>query len=311
MSQELETVFQLAVDEADMPSHTVTIKHGVIQMNKEQDFTAAGKGIDAETNEPFDWAFEADGHGTDTIINIVREKFALISADFANPVLFINKKESLKVLQEELCQHKLYRESSGCTAILTKIYKNRITIDSVGDSFVFVTKNDAIIWRNTLHKWDNEAERARLHKLDSGIHAQPSSSSRVLSTDSMCQVPAHYVVFPPYSKQLALTQALGHDNVTGLEPQTVTIEIESGQEYRVVAFSDGVGDILIHNDDAELQTVLKMDWADILRFAEERWRQEWHPVYLQRPDVKYPKMKWTKKSDYDDVSTFVVAIVPN
>jgi hypothetical protein len=310
MSQEFETVFLEQVIQ-EQKTHEVTIEHGVLQMNKEQDFTASGKGIDAESNEPFDWAFEADGHGTNTIINMVREKFAHATVDFANPVSFINKRESLKALQEELCQRKLFRESSGCTAILTKIYKNRFTIECVGDSFVFVTQNNIPVWRNTLHKWGNLAEQERLHKLDSSIHTQPSSCSRVLSSDAMCQVPAYYVVFPPYSKQLALTQALGHDNVTGIHPETVTMEIEPGQEYRIVAFSDGVGDMLIHDDSADLETVLKMDYRDILQFAENRWRQEWHPVHVERPDIKYPKMKWTKNSDYDDVSTFVVKIVPN
>lgn len=301
MSHEFETMFELANESDVSITHAVNIEHGEIQLSKMQDFAASGSARDNETNEPFQWAVVCDGHGTNAVIEMVRQQIGLA----------VVQAEPCTALQSSVCAtKKLGYESSGCTAIITKIYKDRCLIQSVGDSTVIVMKDGEPVWKNTLHNWDNLEERGRLREKNPLNNAIPTKCTRVLSPETMCYMPSWYVTFFGYVQHLAMTQAIGHDNMTGIAPSTYEFVIEPGHEYKVMAFSDGVGDMLIEGNVDEMSAICKMTANEILQFAESRWRQSWHPVSLDRPAIKYPAFRFTERAQFDDVSCFVAKIEP-
>jgi serine/threonine protein phosphatase PrpC len=310
MSQQaIESVFHLAA-ESTVSMHTVSVGHGVVQLYKQQDFTATGAGVDVETNESFTWTLLNDGHGSNTIIDKIRDMIAV--QDPLSPTFFMNQPNPCAALQDKLCQVKLGHEESGATGILTKIYKNRGVVYSVGDSFATVLKNGAPIWRNTLHKWENLEERARLLELNPRIQVENSSSIKVLSSDTMCRANASYIKFPYFGniyKKLAPSQAFGHDNMTGIAPDTFTFEIEPGQEYKIIKTSDGCSDMFIENGE-DMPAIYGMSHEEILHYFEAKWKQEWYPVWEDKPTIKFQASRFTKPSEMDDLSCIVVKIEP-
>lgn len=289
-----------------VPVHHIDITQGEKQMYKGQDFTASGYGIDDATGEHYLWALLCDGHGSDTIIDRIREKVSGLNPEA--PDNFMNKASPIMALQEDLNKINLRTSSSGSTCINAKIFKNSCRIESSGDSFVFVLNKGAVIWKNKLHKWENKEEQARLRQIyGSRVYSQTSVSFKVLSHDCLCVDKPNYVMFPPYGTPLATSQALGHNNMTGLAPDTFTFPLDPTEEYTIIAFSDGVGDMLMEE---EMASIFGMTVPEILAFAEARWRQEWHSVYRERPENKSPPYKFTKPSEFDDVSCFKVVINP-
>lgn len=286
--------------------HRVDISQGEIQLSKGQDFTASGYGIDDATGEHYLWALLCDGHGADTIIDSIREKVHELNPEA--PDNFMNKASPILALQDSLMKTLLRNGTSGSTCISAKIFKNTCRIESSGDSFVFVLENGSVIWKNKLHKWENEEEQARLRQMyGARIRADPFQTFTVLSPNTLCPINSTYTMFPPYGNPLATTQALGHNNMTGLAPDTFTFELDSTKEYTIVAFSDGVGDMLIEE---EMASIFEMTVPEILAFAEARWRQEWCSAYKATPHVKSAPYRFTKPSEFDDVSCFKVVIKP-
>jgi serine/threonine protein phosphatase PrpC len=307
MSDEFESIFhrvaqELETREMGMTStntHTVSIEHGENQLGKRQDFATAGKGLDHETGEPLEWAALFDGHGSNTIINQVRNE-ASDAALCGDPC---------RALQEKLCRaQKLGYQSSGCTAIFTKVYKNRAYIQSVGDSSVIVLRDGVPIWHNSEHKWINLAERARLAELDPLIIAEPATCTRVMTPQIMNSEPSVYVTWPGGITKLAMTQALGHDGRTGIEPEEFRFDFESGHKYKIIAFSDGVGDMLMRENQEDIENIYRMNCAEIVAFATSRWRQNWLSPDPKNPEVLQGPWRYSLSSHFDDVSCVVVDI---
>jgi len=288
-----------------VPVHHVDITQGEIQLSKGQDFTASGEGIDDTSGEHYRWALLCDGHGADTIINKIREIVTNIQEATDN---FMNKVSPILALNETLNKVPIRIGSSGSTCISAKIFKNRCCIESCGDSFVFVLENGSVIWKNKLHKWENEEEQARLRQMyGTRIYTTICQTFKVLSPNTLCPNDSTYTMFPPYGTPLATTQAVGHNNMTGLAPDTFTFNMDSTKEYTIVAFSDGVGDMVTEE---EMPMILEMTVPDILAFAEVRWRQEWCSAYRATPHIKSAPYKFTKPTDFDDLSCFKVVIKP-
>lgn len=289
-----------------VPVHHIDITQGEKQMYKGQDFTASGYGTDDATGEHYLWALLCDGHGLDTVIHRIREKVRDLNPEAADN--FMNKASPIMALQEDLNKLNIRTGSSGSTCINAKIFKNSCSIESSGDSFVFVLNRGTVIWKNKLHKWGNEEEQARLRQMyGTRISAEKCTAFKILSHDCLCVDSPSYVKFPPYGTPLATSQALGHNNMTGLAPDTFIFPLDPAEEYTIIAFSDGVGDML---KEEEMANIYEMSVPEILAFAEARWRQEWFSVYRENPENKSPPYKFTRPSDFDDLSCFKVVIKP-
>jgi hypothetical protein len=97
---------------------------------------------------------------------------------------------------------------------------------------------------------------------------------------------------------LACTRSLGHNRITGIETQKVVIDCSIEDEIKVIISSDGVGDMLNLNYDMErLKT---FNAYEIVKFAEQRWKQPWIYGTTQIEMDKYDDCSccvwWQKKA---------------
>jgi serine/threonine protein phosphatase PrpC len=286
-------------------SHFVTITNKEKQLSKQQDYTIKGHYKNKETDEEFDWIALFDGHGTNRIIdkikNIDLEKF--IATD--NPPL---------ALQNFLTNENILSkyESSGSTMCVAKIYKEHIQCFTVGDSYLFVYQDGVKIYSNPLHKWHNESEINRLKKIDSGLNLTDSITFEVIAENIMTSLNSKYLNFSN-GLQIAPTQTIGHNNITGISPETFYISLIPNSDYRIVMASDGVFDVLM-NDEDEILEFSKKSCDEIVELAENRWKQSWYSVVLSNEgndsesNKLYGPFKFTDPHHFDDISVIIADI---
>jgi hypothetical protein len=288
---------------SDDDTHLVVISSTEIQLSKKQDYTVKGSYKDVETGEQFEWLALFDGHGDNTIINTIRNTDLTPFIIHENPPL---------ALQSYLSKNRVLSRhySSGTTMCLARVYKDKIQTFSVGDSHIVIYEEDVPVYRNELHKWENIQEKERLLKMDPKITAMDSSGFTVVSTNTMI---ASNPVYINYSngKSLAPSQAIGHNNITGISPEIFEMPIKINIRYRVLLASDGVFDVLAKNEDTKLEFSSKTS-DEIARFAEDRWKQEW---YLANTDDDFKpipgtQFRFTLPSEFDDISVGTIDIVP-
>jgi serine/threonine protein phosphatase PrpC len=307
MSQEMKTVFE-QVAETAQEKHTVKIETAIRQLYKAQDRVEVCDGADRTSGELFKAVSLCDGHGTNTVPNMI-PSLATHAATADSPCVELHRL---------VCAAKtLGQEQSGSTAIYAKVYKDRVMVEAVGDSTVFILEWQEVqqewrkVWTNESHKWENPAERERLLLRNPLFSAETSSTIRVLSSEAMCHAPATYVILRGTIRKLATTQAIGHDDVYGVAPSRTLVPLVQGRKYKIIGGSDGVFDMVAQESDDEMNALYKMSATEIVDFAESRWGQEWYPVYANNPTYRgYPKRQFKNASEKDDVSCFVIEIDP-
>jgi len=292
----------MALGISDEDKHIVGITSTEIQLSKKQDYTVKGTYKNHETGEQFEWLALFDGHGHDVIIDAIRK------IDLNQ---FVAHENPPKALQDYITEKKILQSwvSSGSTMCLAKIYKDKIVCFSVGDSFLFVYEDGKKVYKNALHKWENLAEQQRLNTWDLQVRTEPSKGFTVLTPTTLTGKDCTYIKYGN-ERLLAASQAIGHNNMTGISPDIFEIEIKTGSFYRVLMASDGVFDVLMENEDENLGFSTKTS-EEIAKFAEARWRQSWH---LANPVNNSPilgsEFRFTAPSHFDDISVGVVDIVP-
>ena len=322
--QEMGTVFLQALQRADtmqaaeavlasevvdiVPTHTVKIETAVKQLYKGQDYVEMIETVDRSTFEPFKAAILCDGHGSNTVPQMIT-RFAgqAVSAD--SPCV---------ELQKLVCEaHKLGSEQSGSTAIYAKVYQDRVIIESAGDSTVIVAQWNEDeqewekVWQNESHKWSNLVERERLQERSPLLYAEAAYSLQVMSHDTICQIPSTYVCVRGSMRKLAMTQAIGHDDIFGVVPSRVEIPFVQGRKYKIVGGSDGAFDMIRLENKDEMNTIYGLSASEIVDFAEAKWAQDWFPVHANNPEYRgFPIQRFDTPSKKDDVSCFVIDVVP-
>jgi serine/threonine protein phosphatase PrpC len=290
-------------------THTAKIETAIRQLYKAQDRVEVCEGTDRTSGESFKAVVLCDGHGSNTVPNMIPQ-FAAHAATAESPCV---------ELQRLVCgAKKLGVEQSGSTAIFAKVYRDRIMVEAVGDSTVIVlewqedSQEWQKVWTNDSHKWENPAERARLIQRNPMFTAEQSSSIRVVSPEAMCNAEATYVTLRGTLRKLATTQAIGHDDIYGVSPSRNIVPLVQGRKYKIVGGSDGVFDMVVLDSADEMNALYKMSAAEIVNLAESRWNQEWYPVYAHDPTYRgFPKRQFKNASEKDDVSCFVVDIDPS
>lgn len=300
----------LASEAVDIvPTHTFNIETAVKQLSKGQDYVEMIETIDRSTFEPFKAAILCDGHGSNTVIQMIaRLAGQAVSAD-----------SPCTELQKIVCEEKtLGSEQSGSTAIYAKVYHNRVMIEAAGDSTVIVAQWNEDeqewdkVWQNDSHKWSNPVERTRLQERSPLLYAEAASALQVMSHDTICQVPSTYVCVQGTMRKLAMTQAIGHDDIFGVVPCRVEIPFVQGRKYKIIGGSDGLFDMVRLENKDEMNTLYGLSAAEIANFAEAKWDQEWFPVFATNPEYRgYPIQRFDTPSKKDDVSCFVIDIDPS
>jgi serine/threonine protein phosphatase PrpC len=300
---DMEPLYEIEM-KSNSNSHFVTITNKEKQLSKQQDYTVKGHYKNKETDEEFDWIALFDGHGTNLIIdkikNIDLEKF--IATD--NPPLAL---QTFLTNENILSKY----ESSGSTMCVAKIYKEYIQCFVVGDSYLFVYQDGNKIYSNPLHKWNNESEINRLKKLDSGLTLTDSITFEVIDENIMTSFNSKYLTFSN-GLQIAPTQTIGHNNITGISPEIFYIPLIPNSDYRILMASDGVFDVLM-NDEDEILEFSKKSCDEIVELAENRWKQSWYSVVSNEDDDSesnklYGPFKFTDPHHFDDISAIIADI---
>uniref|UniRef100_A0A6C0EFZ7 protein-serine/threonine phosphatase n=1 Tax=viral metagenome TaxID=1070528 RepID=A0A6C0EFZ7_9ZZZZ len=283
-------------------THNVTITSKINQLSKGQDYIYMDE-IEDITGEECKVAVVFDGHGNDKVINFIRS----ISNGIMN--LLLKKSNPIQSVANHINNYLLQSsyESSGSTMCMVKIFSNRIECINCGDSQVAVYKNGSLEFLSKEHNYENEKERERLESL---VKFVPSSNIKMIDKDTLISVYSEYIEwdFPNSYTKLACSQALGHRNSTGHAPDHTVIKITENDTFKVVIGSDGLWEMIMKDDIADVNNLYNMDATAIVEQTTNRWLQMWNmrDVLNNKPMVQ---CKFTPKQ-CDDIAVYVADIKP-
>jgi len=263
-----------------------TIK--VNQLDKGEDDGFVGGGIDATTNEYFDYMIVVDGHGGSACIQYLRSLRYVM-----DDIMALQEPE--KELQRLITLNDIPLRS-GSTFLCAKIFHNRIECRSVGDSEVFVFKNDELVAKNAVHNLTNFEECSRVKD----VPTSRSWSYQVISPTHIMHYRGTYVHFEG-GVQLSMTQSIGHRGVTGIIPDVKVIPLETGDKYRIVMFSDGFGNMFLESYQEDMDNLKTKTAEELVDIGETRWKKEWS--YKRSPADETVVLSY---EGYDDIVVGVV-----
>jgi serine/threonine protein phosphatase PrpC len=252
-------------------------------LDKNQDIAFCGKTNFDDSSKDYYWFVGCDGHGKKDKFNIIE---VLKQLDW-NYIMC--QENSFDTLLEQLKPIKNYNKYSGSTYYEAKIFKDRVEICNVGDSgiCVFIDKN--IVYSTTPHNLSNAAELERLsERIQScNIVVDKCQVTKMKDNKTIHFVEGEYYEFD--NDRLALTQSLGHNNITGLEPERKTIYFEENQDIQIIGGSDGLWDVVMKED------LFDMNAVSLAELAKSKWQGEWNVIWNN-------EIYRDKFHSYDDVT---------
>ena len=274
-------------------------------LDKNQDYACCGRVEKLVKEESFDWFVGCDGHGADHFINILkRAKWDEIMA----------ASDSFKDLIRYTTKYKFLYGNSGATYCQAKMFHNRVETCTVGDSQIAVFIDKQLAYISTPHKWSNplEKERLKLRIDEKKVVVQKCAPiPEIFGTTKLRLREGEYIHFENL-EIIAITQSLGHNDVTGYCPEKNVVFFSPGQEVSVVGGSDGLWEMVnTEGPDAESDMLFLASKSanEIADMAEARWKQEWDfhwtdaaGVERVAPNSFTNKNEKIKSSGYDDVS---------
>lgn len=248
-------------------THVVSASAAVVGQDKDQDFVVMGFAVDELAKQPFFYKVLIDGHGSHDFINFIRtmkksdwdrimRKGGSAAHNLAN---YVNANADL-----------VAGRSSGGTFISWKCFDGRIMESTCGDSASFVFEDGDLVYESPVHNTTNFAERARIQEMGFGFWARHDFRIR---EGRLTTYPLDYITYGDYS--LALTQAIGHNGVTGLKPNHAMIEIRPGHKTVVVSMSDGASGMLDRTSPVDMDLVRTSTVTDLMDTVLARWKQSW------------------------------------
>jgi serine/threonine protein phosphatase PrpC len=284
-----------------------TIDSCVKGLSKNQDIVRTGK-----KSEEYFWIVCCDGHGNNTFVDILKALDWREIMEHPNSYYYMQSKLSR-------CYYSI---NSGSTLCMVKIFEDKIECISIGDSRVFIYKNEEMAYTNTPHIYSNEAERLRLSSSETVkmSNVRYEMFPAISSETSMKQKKLSYVTFlqkhtnnTNNSVTLAMTQSIGHYNITGFAPEFKTVEYDSHMDkIRVIVGTDGFFDMCLVESTGisaeeeagrkkDKQYLLQLSAEELADKAEKRWRQQWKYYYGGQ---KFPNLfdeTAFDKSSIDDI----------
>ena len=293
----------ILVEPAPQPKMSILLDAAIQQLCSKQDIVItctieSKEGIvKQEGDMPIQVICAMDGHGTDLVADIIRnfvyeDHFQKqdTPSSMQSSILATCKKMKdedktfkfipsqmtyLDYLKKKVSDEKF--EQSGATYSAAFIHRNEktnvlnVVAEWVGDSPIFIFVNGELVFKADEHHSSNEKEvelmiqKGFIDGVQSG-----GGGFELISEDEIISKPGKYTI----SKvQLACTRSLGHNGLTCIEADRVTITAKMTDEVKVIVCSDGVGDMLYMNTDLEkLKTYSAEELVDL---AEKRWKQVW------------------------------------
>lgn len=206
---------------------------------KDQDYAISGKNHNEEFGT-YSWGVLLDGHGTYKFINKMRlQKWEDIMST-------IDPWETLeKIIIDTTEPYEGF--SSGSTLLMMRAFQDRIETWSIGDSQIIIYKNEGEVYNSTPHNLNNPKEVERLNNLSIGSWWSEKMSSPVFqirSSTSLQAREATYIFFNPET-QLAMSQSIGHNNITGYEPEKNVLYFTPEDKITCILGSDGLFDMTV------------------------------------------------------------------
>ena len=247
--------------------HTSTIE---TPASKNQDMVLTGKLPNGNI-----WYIVADGHGNNTVIDKLR------SLNYLE--IMLNGKP-VDIIYEEI--NKITNTfNSGATISLVMISSTTISMYWRGDSTIKVWADNVQVFESENHDDSNAGEVERMNNM--GIRKIESWAPKVLSGDTLTMVRKNYFVVGRDNNtgaldKLNMTNCVGHNNCALGNTDEHHIEMIVGVDYKVVAASDGLWDIVAPDDSINEYS----SSTSLSDFAIMRWGQEWNYAFPGHPTVK-------------------------
>jgi serine/threonine protein phosphatase PrpC len=295
------------------------INKSVKDLDKGQDFALCGESIvenGIKMGQKFTYGIIADGHGEHTFINFLRE---------LNWEEIVSQDNPWEFLHEKYLKQLYIRESSGSTLIIMRAFDTYIQSICIGDSQIVILVNGEFAYKSTPHNMKNPLEQERLTKPGTtyqGPLKKKNDVPQIRNARSLQAKPCLYEQFFQESSVkmtiLATTQALGHNCVTGYEPEYNECHFSETDHVKVVFGSDGLFDMLLIEDqiqttpsltaedfadlEQDKRDILMMNAEEIVEKCEARWKkQDWvYHYYIKNFDRVATPISF--EGNYDDVS---------
>jgi len=292
-------------EQVELTSRTLrgSIRSGVKQLCKGQDFVIDGK------TDTYLWKVVCDGHGSDFCINIIR------GLDWDD---IMDKPNSFDVLLNQIRfkyqgawnSQKIF---SGSMLTMVKIYVDRIETLSVGDSRILIYKNGKLTYKNTPHNRKNPSEMERLKdRIRMKYKKTGAPIPHIVSANELRGFYGEYIEFEN-GTEIASTQSLGHDDITGYSPEIHTEYFSEDEHIRVISCTDGFSDMILidgelceNDEDLEDERIdlVTMGLDDLLEKVETRWKKTWTYYWSVKNRERFMLTSY-QDGGYDDIGLSV------
>lgn len=257
------------------------------------------------SKKPFIWMVCADGHGSNTVIDILK------GIDYDN--LFKKYDDLINMEIQEINniidQDEKDTKGSGSTITIVKIFEDKIICSYLGDSSVRIFRNGYEYYKTKDHKYSNVNEKKRIDRIPKEIHSssmtgkiKSSYSPQVLTLSSITMIPSYYI-YCPNGDRVNMTRCLGH----GIKPrQMCESEINvirynnHTDKIKLIIGSDGFWDMISETQD-DKNFLLEKNAESLCEMAFQRWKQEWIYEFEINGEVVKSETKFEEK-DLDDIS---------
>ena len=227
-----------------------------------------------------------DGHGTNKCVNVLR---TLDYAQVANdPLQIIHALDNTSYY------------NSGATMNFTTIQVEDqiiVTNYNAGDSECMIFVNGQLVFESVSHTLNRPGERARLAPLLSEFKPITPAWAPIPKSASRMTVHRSDISNFNTGESIVPTMALGHNNMTGFDPDIDVLRFNKTDHVRIVSGSDGFWGMIVKDIDQEVLKHAKLE--ELVAFAEKRWKQEWEYV----ADITKPNsFEVTSFPSYDDIT---------
>lgn len=250
-----------------------------LQLDKRQDIGVHG------TYDKGYYIGAFDGHGRDTCVNILRGlDYSIIAND---PTKIIDSMTGDLYL-------------SGSTMNFTTIEEKDeiiVTNYNAGDSECIIFVNGALVFESVPHTLNKTGERERIRPLLTEYNPIKPAWSPIPLTPKRITVHRSDVSNFKTGESIVPTMSLGHNNMTGFEPDIVTLHFKLTDHVRIISGTDGFWGMIVKELDRELLKTLPL--YELMDLVEKRWKQEWE--YAADPKKPDEIIK-TEFPGYDDIT---------
>jgi hypothetical protein len=179
--------------------------------------------------------------------------------------------------------------------------------------------DDKLCYESTEHNLFNSAEQKRLQPLIDDhtitveeVHTIP----HILTPQNITTQTKHYYNFN-HTYKLAMSQSLGHNNITGVEPERKIIPYTSQNKIRVLLMSDGLSDMICSDSEPEYHekdicSLSILSSTELASLAEQRWKQDWN-FYDKKEDELFTSYCFAtpgSRSGFDDILVVTYDVWP-